>query len=355
MSFEVLGLEEAEAWDAALHPHQPSGVDVYFKAGYHRAHCLSAPEQARLFRFRRGGEQLVYTFRLRGIARVGDAPVAGRYQDIEGVYGFSGPIATTNDPEFLAEAWTAFDGWAAEQRVVAEFVRFNPLLANERFAPSSMTCERVRQHVIVDLRRDPDRIWSEVYSKKNRNMIRKAEREGLTVRFEDPDGHVEDFTRLYRETMDRNRAGVEYYFDSAHFGELTRSVPSRVCVAQRGGEQLAISLFLIGPEWMHYHLSGCSDEGLRLAANNLILHSAVLEARRLGLRFLHLGGGRTGAADDPLLRFKSGFSPERLPVLIGRRVHLPATYEHLCALRREQVPSVPASFFLAYRYETRAL
>jgi len=353
MGVEVFGLGASAAWDAALEPHQPDGVDVYFKAGYHRAHCLSRPEQARLFVFRRDGEQLTYPFRLREIQRVGDAPVGGRYQDIESVYGFTGPLATTNDAAFLTDAWSAFADWAGEQKVVAEFVRFNPLLANEPCAPAEMTCEWVREHVVVDLRLGPDRTWHDAYSKNNRNMIRKAERQGLTTKFEDLGNNVEAFVRLYHETMARNRAADEYYFDLPHFETLARSVPTRVCVARRAGLDVAISLFLIGPDWMHYHLSGCSVEGLGLAANNLILHEAILEASRLGLRLLHLGGGRTGAADDALLRFKSGFSPLRRPVMIGRRVHLPGPYEEFCALRRKQVSSIPASFFLAYRYEPR--
>jgi len=353
MSYEVIGLDDAEAWDAALLPHGPLGLDVYFTAGYHRSHCLEAPEEARLFRFRRDGNQFLYAFRLREIRKIGDAPVAGGFRDIESVYGFTGPLATTPDPSFLAEAWAAFETWALEQRVVAEFVRFNPLLENTRFAPPSMTCERVRDHVVLDAGVDPERTWRDVYSKKNRNMIRKAGREGLTVTFGELEGHVASFTRLYRETMDRNRAAAEYYFDSRHFQALSAGVSTRVCVARKGEQELALSLFLIGPDWMHYHLSACSVEGLRLAANNLILHSAALETHRLGLRFLHLGGGRTGSPDDPLLRFKAGFSPQRRPVMIGRRVHLREPYEEFCARRREQHPSVPTGFFLAYRYEDR--
>lgn len=353
MGLEVFGLESSEAWDAALAPHEPLGLDLYFGAGYHRSHCLGQLAEARLFLYRSDREQLVYPFRLREIQRIGDVPVDGLYRDMESVYGFTGPLATTSDPAFLTEAWRAFTDWAAEQRVVAEFIRFNPLLTNERFAPALVTSERVREHVVLELRRDPDLIWREAYSKSNRNMIRKAQRHGLGVTFDSLENHLDSFVRLYHLTMDRNRAAGEYYFERAHFEALARGVRARVAVARRSGRDLAISLFLIGPDWMHYHLSGCSEEGLAAGANNLILHEAVLEARSLGLGLLHLGGGRTADPADPLLRFKASFSPQRRPVMIGRRVHMKGPYDEFCALRRAQVPSVPAGFFLAYRYEAR--
>jgi hypothetical protein len=353
MGLEVLGLDRSQAWDDALASHPASGLDVYFTSGYHRSHCLGQPEEARLLRFTRGQEQLVYPFRLRTIEKVGDEALAGADRDIESVYGFTGPLATTSDPAFLNEAWEAFSNWAAQESVVAEFVRFNPLLTTERFAPGEMSCERVRDHVVIDLTLEDERLWRESYGKTNRNMIRKAERLGLSVSFEPLEEHLDTFVCLYHETMGRNRAAQEYYFDGAHFAALARESPAIAAVARRQGRDLAVSLFLVGPNWMHYHLSGCSEEGLDAAANNLILHRAVGEARRLGLSLLHLGGGRTGSPEDLLLRFKAGFSPLRRPVLVGRRVHRRDRYEELCALRRAQVSTLPAGYFLGYRYEPR--
>lgn len=353
MGLEVFGLDQSRAWDDALASLPSPGVDVYFKSGYHRSHCLGEPAEARLLRFARGQEQLLYPFRLRRIEKVGEKNLTGTDRDIESIYGFTGPLATTGDPDFLKEAWDAFTHWAAEESVVAEFVRFNPLLTNERFAPMEMACEKVRDHVVIDLSLDDERLWRESYGKANRNMIRKAERLGLSVSFEPLAEHLDTFVRLYRETMDRNRAGQEYYFDRAHFAVLARESSAIAAVARRQSLELAVSLFLVGPGWTHYHLSGCSEEGLDAAANNLILHRAVGKARQLGSSLLHLGGGRTGDPGDLLLRFKAGFSPLRRGVSIGRRVHRPERYDELCALRRAQVSTVPARHFLAYRYEPR--
>lgn len=348
---ELIGLENGERWEAALARFPAPERDVYFGAGYHRAFENPPASRARLYVYARGSELLAYPFLLRRIQAVGGEPVSGDLQDIESAYGFSGPISTTADAGFLDEAWREFAGWAAGERVVAEFVRFNPLLANERLAPAETLVERVREHVVIDLRPPEEQIWRDSYTKVNRNMIRKAERAGVECRVGPPEAAIERFCELYQETMDRNQAGRDYYFTRAHFELLAAGAPLLACTASLAGRVLAISLFLAAPPRLHYHLSGASPEGLRLGANNLILREAVREGRRRGFECLHLGGGRTGAQDDSLLRFKAGFSPERRPVSIGRRVHRQDLYDDLCALRRQQTPAVPAGFFLVYRYE----
>jgi hypothetical protein len=352
MGVRVLTLASPGEWDDSLTPWPASERDVYWTSAYHRAFEAEGG-RATLFVFDSAGDRLVYPFLLRPIERVGDVAVGEGWQDVEGVYGFSGPLATTEARPFLQAAWSAFSEWAREQRVVAEFVRFNPLLGNERFRPVEMECSPVREHVTLDLRRTENEIWSG-YTKNNRYVVRKAERQGLECRLGAASEMLDAFQELYNVTMDRNRASASYYFTREHFRSLAERVPLLACAALRAGEVVAVSLFLLAEPRIHYHLSGCSAEGLTAGANNLILHRVLLDARRRGLLLFHLGGGRTGAADDSLLRFKAAFSRGRAPASVGKRVHAPETYERLCALRRRQTP-VPPSFFLAYRYEPPAL
>jgi hypothetical protein len=79
-------------------------------------------------------------------------------------------------------------------------------------------------------------------------------------------------------------------------------------------------------------------------------------AQRRGLEFLHLGGGRSNAADDLLLRFKKGFWRDSLPFHLGRRVHDQAQYGNLCRLwTSEYGESTLPSYFPAYRVRSDQL
>jgi hypothetical protein len=349
---ELVTLQHAGRWEALLRGFPPEKLDVYFSPGYHRAVALDEGAEALLFAYEESSERLVYPFLLRRIDAVGERAIPGGHHDIESAYGFTGPVSTTEDGGFLRAAWAAFDEWSRGQRVVAEFVRFNPLLGNHVSRAPAMDLTKVRDHVVLDLTPGEEAV-ARGYAKANRSTIRKAERGGLTCRIGGVQEYLGRFLELYRVTMDRNRAAPGYYFSRAHLETLAEDVPSFACAAARGREVLAVSLFLLGPRRVHYHLSGCSAAGLRAAANNLVLHCAVREACSRGLRLFHFGGGRTGAANDPLLRFKAGFSRGRLPAYVGRRVHSPEVYAELCELRRRQVPSVPGGYFLAYRYEPR--
>ncbi len=349
MPAEFISVENAQRWDDIVNSWPPQSTDVFLSAGYHRAFGSEQMGQGILYSYEQDSERLIYPFILRQIERIGGIVVQGGYHDIEGVYGFSGPVATTTDRAFLGVAWSAFDEWCRARRVVAEFVRFNPLLRNERFCVASMDITEVRQHVTLDLEQTEEEIWRS-YSSVNRNMIRKAQNAGVACECAPLRDHLARFVDLYHSTMDRNQAASSYYFSRDQLATLDECVPCFACVASLGSEIVAASLFLTTSDRIHYHLSGCSRDGLKVAANNLILHATVLVARRQGLKTFHFGGGRTGSPDDPLLRFKANFSRQRVPVMIGRRVHDAPSYAELCALRRSQ-ERVPQSFFLAYRYE----
>ena len=99
--------------------------------------------------------------------------------DIETVYGYSGPVATTTLPDFLAEAWRGFEGWCREQNVVCEFIRFSPILRSERFAAPQTEVKLDRETVEIRLEGGEEALW-QGYKSAQRNRVRKAIRRGLT-------------------------------------------------------------------------------------------------------------------------------------------------------------------------------
>lgn len=343
--------EDPGEWDRTVGSWPCRSVDIYFSAGYHRASAGDESAAAILYVFERAGERLMYPFLVRRIDAVGGERVPAGYHDIETVYGFTGPTATTTDAEFLGAAWQTFDDWCSSRQVIAEFARFNPFLRNERYSAAGTVTTAVREHVVLDLDVNEDALWRS-YSSINRNMIRKAEDRRVCCEFGALSDHLDHFIDLYHGTMDRNYAGSSYYFTREQLAILAEQVPCFVTVAKLGDEVAAISLFLLHDKRIHYHLSGCSPAGRQAAANNLILHRTVLEAKRRGLEQFHFGGGRSGAPDDALLKFKGNFSRKRIPAVVGGRIHHAEAYRRLCGLRRSQISRVPDTYFLAYRYDS---
>src|SRR5439155_16485764 len=108
------------------------GGDVYHLPAFHRVHEVDGQGTAQALIAEEGKESLLHPFMLRRIDRVGSEALDRVAYDLETVNGYTGPLATTDDPAFLRGVWEGFHEWCVDRGVVAEFVRFHPLLENQR-------------------------------------------------------------------------------------------------------------------------------------------------------------------------------------------------------------------------------
>ncbi len=349
MRWRVLGAQERLDWDGVLarFPH----TDVYFSSEYHRAHELNGDGTACAFVAEEGDHVFFHPFLARPIRSVGDSPIEASWFDLESVYGYSGPLCTTCDGEFLSKAWGSFAGWCQENHVIAEFTRFNPFLGNHCFADpdSRLTCDR--ETVVLSLGSSELELWGS-YPSVQRNMVRKAVRRGLVCRNVSLDEGLMEFKRLYRETMARVEAREYFQFSDAYYGQLGQSLGERVrlFVVEDMDRVVAAALFLVHEDRIHYHLAGSDSDYREYAPNNLLIHTVALWGQERGYRWLHLGGGRTPSPRDSLYSFKASMSRSRLPFYVGRRVHNSAVYE---ALRSQWMSEMGVAerpdYFLLYR------
>jgi hypothetical protein len=344
----VLATTDDPAWADAV--ERLRGADVYHTDSYHRVAEANGEGRALAFVAEARDAMLFHPFLQRPIERVGDEIVDSSWCDLESVYGYGGPLATTDNPDFLARAWEEFGRWCARQHVVAEFIRFNPFLNNESLVPPPTRVVGDRETVLVDLIGGADALW-ERYPAVQRNMVRKARKAGLEARVLGTGDGMDEFRGVYEETMRRVGADPYYSFSDSYFDTLVGELGSRVRVVEvRGsGHTVAACLLLIGADKLHYHLSGARSEASSLGATNLMLHEAAAWGSGEGLRWFHLGGGRTSASDDSLLRFKRSLSNEHAVFRTGQRVHDREKYDALCAAWLRQAGRERPPYFLLYR------
>lgn len=353
MAIEILdALTDSRAWHGLLE-RVPAGLrDIYFRPEYAALHCFDEGSRALLFAYERGPELWLYPFLLQPIEPIGGVPAHGEWFDIESPYGYGGPLASTEDREFLDHAHRAFAGWCIEAKVVAEFVRLHPLLRTERWVDPQMELVYDRETVSLDLKGFDRLALAELpFDKMTRYMLRRAE--GLEVSFEacPSEETFGQFVRLYEETMRRLGADDYYYFSEDYFSGLRRLVCARGCMlaARDEGECAAAALFLKGETRLHYHLSASHPERRPPGATNRLIYEAARLGSREGLDALHLGGGITTAEDDSLLKFKRRMGTSAHAFYIGRRIHSPAVY---AALKEAWARAYPS---LIHRYGGRLL
>jgi lipopolysaccharide/colanic/teichoic acid biosynthesis glycosyltransferase len=320
----------AEEWEGLT-----AGADVYFRRAYVEASALL--DDGRPLFLHAPGEHVGFAAVLR------DDPA-----DVTSPYGYGGPLLLAEGAE-LGRFWERYDAWCRERGILASFVRFHPLLGNERDA-RGVHVEALGHTVAWRLEGGRDLLAG--MDKHHRRLIRKAEREGLAATVIQGPASLDGFVALYEETMRRTDASAFYFFPPAYWERLARLGDALVLVeVRRRGELAASVLCLAGSPWLHYHLGGASDEGRRLGASHLALFSAARWGQKLGFEALHLGGG-VGGQEDSLFEYKRRFAPDDLVTAsVGKAVHDEEAYRRLAGGAEIDFDG----YFPAYRDRARSL
>lgn len=303
---------EADAWFAVLPPAlRLCGLSPAFgRADVQRTSGLRCVHVG----YEEGGQRWLHTFHVREIAKFGFAHSSP--------YGYGGPLASCEDPAFLARAWEAYVLWAGERGVLGEVCLFHPEARQERFFRGRIIPNRVT--VSVDLRADP---LEGQYSALARRKLRRAR--GLDVRWSTSEADWLAFGGFYREAMARMGAHPRYHFSDRYFAAIAAVPGVELCICSDSQGWLSSAVYLFhraegadaGEGTVEYHLGASTERGKQAGAAYLIQHAAAQEGRRRGLANLYLGGGTTPDEDNPLLFYKRAFSRRERLFSLGRAVH----------------------------------
>jgi len=241
--------------------------------------------------------------------------------DWQSPYNYGGPLTAALDRAPLSAGWVAFEEVARARRIIAEFIRFHPVLANHHGYPGVVRADRPVVRVNLSVKN-----LLESYSGRARTAVRKALRNGLQLIWVSSQQARAVFPGFYREEMRRIGANDFYLFPDCYFEQLLALRSARVFAVQRDGELLAMGVFLFAPRIVEYHLSATSPAGRSVGATNLLVHGAAQEG---GFNVLYLGGGTDRRPDNPLLQFKRSFGPAELQFHFGSRVYAEKAYTAL--------------------------
>jgi serine/alanine adding enzyme len=330
MTLEV----ESSAWDRLL--SSVGWTDVYYRRGYLETAAAAQPGRCAYLYLRTRGGAVVFPCVVRELAEMGirDATTVA----------YGGPLALGPNPP--VEQFSRFyEDWCTEQEIVTTFVRFHPLFANHRYAPSSFRRERVEDSVTWPLKGD---LFAGLH-RHHRRLIRRAKNASIRVSMTVSPDRLDRFAALYKQTMRRLGATRFYFFTDQYWVRLTQELREQVLLfdALRDGNVLASIVCFATHPWLHYHLGANSDEARRLGASHLLLYEAARFGQESGYEQLHLGSG-VGAGGDSLLEFKRRFtSSPSLEQWFGKGVHDVQRYRELTGSTEVHYDG----FFPAYRYE----
>lgn len=351
MSIKILTLEQKEEWDSIVKSFV--NYDVYYLSSYVKAFQIHGDGAPLLIYFEKQNTRAINVVIKRDLAHYcffSGVISRNTYYDITTPYGYGGFLVEGNDFSSLQEEYELL---CNAENIVCEFVRFHPLLENWKGLEKLYEEIPLGDTVFMDTCSE-EVIWMNMTS-KNRNMIRKAQKNGLKVYWGREPGLIDLFIEIYNATMKRDNAEDYYYFSEDFYYSVLEDLKQNAMwfYVKKDNEIIAIAIFMFCNGKMHYHLSASRKEYQNLAPSNLMLYEAAVWAANHGYTKLHLGGG-VGSGHDSLYKFKKAFNREKdSRFYIGKKIFMEEEYMEMCKLRSSRDPlfNKNTRYFPAYRGE----
>lgn len=339
----IFDLSQSAEWDATVRSF--SEHDVYYLSGYVKAFQIHGDGDPYLLYYEDNVLRAIYVYTRRKTA------LEGVYDSVT-PYGYGGVLFDGDTSEANRQTfWTAYVEKMKAERIVDNFVRYHPVLANAVNMKFTDTVIDLGKTIAFDLE-SPEVIWDNIIS-KNRNMIRKAEKNGITIEHGKGMDLLDQFTEIYNATMDKDHAEEYYYFKRPFYESIDRDLQDNyeMFYAMYEGRPIAMSIMIFANGRLNYHLSGSDIAYRNLAPSNLLLYKAALWGFEQGCKTFHLGGG-VGSGEDNLYKFKAAFNKNSdYQFSIGKEIFDQEKYDQLVAIRAQQDPDFnpESKFFPLYR------
>lgn len=339
---EVLDVNDKK-WDEVVTSFKD--YDVYYKNGYLKSLEINGDGTPLLFFYQDENCRGINVVLKRDIAR--SEPFKGQleeniYFDFSTPYGYGGWIIEGEKYEGL---FSAYKEWCIKNGIICEFVRFHPLISNQKYSQTEYEVIPLGQVIAIDCS-DEETMWMNM-SSRNRNKIRKAAKNGVTVTY---GGHenLDTFISIYEDTMKRDNAEDYYFFRKEYYESLFNRLKDSLMIffSQRNGEILSTCMVFKENERLSYHLAGSTRTSGNLYETNLLIAEVGKWGCEHGCKSFLLGGG-VGSKEDYLYQFKRGFDDKHsYQFYIGKKTYLQDIYDALVS-RREKIEN--PGFFPAYR------
>lgn len=321
--YRILTISEREQWSGYLAQLPPEQQDIYYTPEYYELFADLSKGIIRCFVFSDGDKLALYPFYLGKINDLG-YELDKEYYDVQGVYGYNGIVSNTTDQGFLnkfADKWAA---WCSENNIVAEFIRYNPVLQNHNNCPWAPPIETL-DNVLLPLTNYED-IWNHSYDRSVRNAIRKTSEYNLTFALYSA-GEISEldyntFVELYNKTMVRREADHFYFFDDNFFNDLRAKLPNKALLAfaYHDGKAISADLYLHNSINIYGFLSGTLKDYFHMKPSSFLRDMTIKTLINKGFSNYSIGGGLNRY--DSIYKYKKAFSVKTDSLFyIGKCIH----------------------------------
>lgn len=335
-------------------------MQIYFEKGKHNAHCyeyfnfdeLDAFHSEDVLRTIYGddwnsvlviddGKAFLHSF---SKSRIEDS----EFFDIEPFLGYSGPVTNTSDTGFIKKAYLKYGEICKGQNIIAEIVRFNPLLQNHTKFQDIINIVIAKKIIIIECNQTDSDLLKD-FSPTCRQKIAKGMKSLLFDKL-DKKLEWEKFVELYYKSLKRVNADNKWYMNKCFYESVKSSNLFDVyAVKNQNNEMYSITLILKN-KFAGYYLLTANSDSLITGANEFLIYGSAKEIELQKIPYFILGGGNSASDEDSLYTFKKKFSKKTYDFYIGKIIHIESIYHDFCNEVIQRKPELEASsHFLKYR------
>ena len=227
------------------------------------------------------------------------------------------PLVSTREQ---AERLVAALRWSSRAAGVRQVDIRAPVAGHSAAGPNGL------RHVIA-LNDDPAKVYAGFHRSQVQRNIKRAEREGLTVRMgTSPRDLVDTFYQLHVRTRQRQGVPVQpRRFFRLLWDYTVATGLGSVLIVESAGQPIAAAVFLTWNETVIYKFAASNESSWSLRPNHLLIWHAIRTACEQGYRWFDFGrtdigheGLRNfklswGAVEEPLFYETLGAAPEPPP------------------------------------------
>lgn len=328
MKYEILNAKnEYIKWQNLISSFHTDFQDIYFKPEF-LLMCSKEKSEPLMYFYEEGNNFWCYSFLKNQIDNNLIHCENDSFYDIETPYGYGGPLSNSNEPKFLKNAQHNFFEWCNTNNIVAEFVRFHPIIKNQKYYNNLDSVELNRLTISYSFQ---DRESINVnYDSKTRNMIKNFKKNNLNCIVTKSFHRYCQFVDLYKKIIADKDTSKFYLFGDKYFSLLYDVLCKNgwlICIENESDEFIGGSIFLQGKQFSHYHLSATERTREYSGINNVILDLAINKAKESNLKSIHLGGGNSSSPNDTLFKFKEKMGNTKNEFYIGRKIYNKNIYQ----------------------------
>lgn len=315
--YEVISLQDKMRWQNILDLMQVS--DVYYTSQYFRSAMILDPGEALMFYYTDNDGEVAYPF----IKRAIEGGPEGFY-DVSTPFGYGGPIVkSVQDSSALVSKFREeFCFFCREQKIIAEFIRFHPLMGNA--LPFKGHLKLMPMYETYTKKLELDDLLKENLG-KHEVIIKKLG----TVR------HMFEFLVLYyTEIRRRDDADSYYFFTDDYFEALVNALgPHLHLFGAYFEDKLVTACYVFGTDKiLYHHLEGSLQGEEIIEARRMLMLKIAEWGAENRFAFYHLGSDYKGdiQALDSVKEKLSNLEPD--PYYIGEKIHDAKVYDELISM-----------------------